>query len=80
MLQTGRSQARSQHSTSAWRGHVIGESAGFIKGAEVYKNLFLPKKERKETKGKELWFGGPGHREDRAAAGWQLVAGVLSRN
>lgn len=51
-----------------------------MRGAEVYKNLFFPRKERKENEGKELWFGGAGHWEDRAAAGWLLVAGILSRN
>lgn len=55
-------------------------AAGLMRGAEVYKNLFFPKKERKENEGKELWFGGAGHWEDRAAAGWLLVAGILSRN
>lgn len=43
-----------------WRGHIIADSAGLTRGAEVYKNLVLPKKEKKMG-GKELWPRGVGH-------------------
>lgn len=61
------------------RGHVFGDCVGLTRGAEVYRNLFLPKKERKDVGGEscgleELAMRGQGcHR-------WLLGARVPSRN